>query len=98
MLAHVVRVEEWFVEVRIGDGTADIYLDDDGMMANHISGVDPWDLLLVGAREADWVILPVGCPTCVTRPAQEAELPVELRDDVRLVHTGGDLLAIILET
>ena len=38
--------------VQIGDGTADVYLDDDHMMANRISGQDPWDLLVKGAQAA----------------------------------------------
>lgn len=42
-------------------------------MANHIAG-DAWDLLVRGARESDWVILPVGCLTCVTGEAQLAHL------------------------
>jgi hypothetical protein len=27
------------------------------MLANHISGNDPWDLLVHGARAANWVII-----------------------------------------
>jgi len=49
-----------FLEIEVGDGTADVYLDDDGMMANHITGQDPWDLLVTGAAVAGWVVLPVG--------------------------------------
>jgi len=81
--------------VRVGDGEADIYLRDGGMMANHISGHDPWDLLVQGARAANWVIIPVGCPTCLTQPDQRGELPEGLDDDVVVVDTGAGLLAVI---
>lgn len=83
-----------FLRVRVGDGEADIYLHDGGMMANHIEGRDPWDLLVQGAKAANWVILPVGCPACLTRPGQVEELPEGL-DDVVVVETAADLLAAI---
>jgi hypothetical protein len=78
-----------------GDGTADVYLDDDGMMANHIAGDGPWDLLVEGARAAGWVILPVGCATGITDEAQRSHLPAGLDEDVVLVATGADLLRAI---
>lgn len=31
-----------FLRVRFGDGEADVYLNDAGMMANEVSGRDPW--------------------------------------------------------
>lgn len=55
---HISQQSESFLRLRVGDGGADIYLSDDGMMANHISGRDPWDLLVQGARAAGWVIIP----------------------------------------
>jgi hypothetical protein len=64
-------------------------------MANHISGRDPWDLLLRGAETANWVIMPLDCPTCLTQPGQREELPEELHDDVVVVETGADLRAVI---
>lgn len=79
--------------ISYGDGTADIYLSDDGMMANHIAGHDPWDLLVEAARAAGWVILPSGCPTCLTDPGQRTHLPEGLDADVVLVLTGTDLLS-----
>lgn len=64
MLApHVTEEDRSSLHVRFGDGEADIYLNDDRMMANHVSGRDPWNLLVEGARAANWVILPMGCPT-----------------------------------
>ena len=45
---HIVREEAAtsFVRIEYGDGGADLYLDDDEMMANHVSGDQPWDLLV----------------------------------------------------
>ncbi|MCK6209146.1 hypothetical protein KZX45_01130 [Georgenia sp. EYE_87] len=82
--------------VEYGDGSADVYLHDDGMMANHISGDQPWELLVRGARAAGWVIVPVGCPTCLTDEGQRARLPTELEDAVVLVGTGEELRRVIL--
>ena len=58
--------EHRFARIELGDGGADVYLDGDDMMANHVTGLQAWDLLVQGALEAGWVILPVGCPTCIT--------------------------------
>jgi hypothetical protein len=83
----------WLVQV--GDGTADVYLDDDNMMANHVSGRDPWELLFKGAQAAGWVIMPVGCPTCLTHEGQLRELPEELQEPVVAVNSGADLVAVV---
>ncbi len=74
--------ERSFMVVEAGDGSADVYLGDDGMMANHIGGVELWDLFVEGARAAGWVIIPVGCPTCITDEAQRAHLPSGLDEHV----------------
>lgn len=92
---HVIERSGSFLRVAVGDGEADVYVDDDGMMANRISGRDPWDLLLRGAQAANWVIMPLDCPTCLTQPGQREELPEELQDDVVVVETAADLRAVI---
>jgi hypothetical protein len=56
---HISGQDGTFLRVRVGDGEADVYLSDSGMMANHISSRDPWDLLVQGARAANSVIIPV---------------------------------------
>jgi hypothetical protein len=93
--AHVAKEDGSSLHLHFGDGEADVYLPDDGMMANHISGRDPWDLLMRGARAAKWVILPLDCPTCLTQPGQRAELPEGLDIDVVLVESGAGLRALI---
>ena len=94
---HIVREEPetHSVLVEYGDGFADLYLDDDDVMANHISGERPWDLLVGGARAAGWVIMPVGCPTCLTDESQRVHLPEGLDEDAVLVASGQDLLEVI---
>jgi hypothetical protein len=87
--------EHHFALVEYGDGSADVYLDGDNMMANHITGNEPWHLLVEGARAAEWVIMPVGFPTCITDDGQRADLPDELPADVVLVTNGAELLHVI---
>lgn len=97
MQLHITHEEPkyGFLTVEIGDGGADVYLRDSGMMANHLTGTDVVDLLVRGAQAAEWVIMPVGCPTCVTSREQISHLPRELVDDVVLVGSGSDLLAVL---
>ena len=98
VLAPCIKREEpgtSFLLIEVGDGDADVYLDDDDMLANHVTGRDPWDLLVKGAAAAGWVILPVGCPTCLTHEDQEHDLPDELRERVVIVRSGADLLRAI---
>lgn len=94
---YVVREEPeyHFALVEYGDGSADVYMGSDHMMANHISGDQPWDLLVEGAREAGWVIMPGGCSTCITDEAQREHLPDSLPDVVVLVSSGAELLRAI---
>ncbi|WP_422934220.1 hypothetical protein [Sinomonas sp. P47F7] len=95
---YIVREDgdQRFALIECGDGSADVYLGGrDGMMANHISGEQPWDLLVQGARAADWVIIPVGCPICITHETQRRHLPDGLDEDVVLVSSGDDLLRLI---
>jgi hypothetical protein len=94
---HISEEDERFhlLRVRVGDGEADVYLHDGGMMANHIEGRDPRDLLVQGAQAANWVIIPVGCPTCLTQPGQMEEPPEGLDEDVVIIESGADLLTVI---
>lgn len=91
---HLVRGGGEITHVSADDGDAEVYgLDgEDGFMATHIDGTGVWDLLVLAARAAELVILPVGCPTCVVDPAQVQHLPPELREDVVVVADGAELL------
>ncbi|MFJ5955383.1 hypothetical protein ACIQC5_05420 [Paenarthrobacter sp. NPDC092416] len=84
--------ERGFARVEYGAGSFDAYLGDDTLLANHIVGDKPWDLLVEGARAAEWVILPVGCPPCVTDESQRVHLPEGLDQDVVMVSSGEELL------
>ncbi len=89
-----------FVRLVTTDGDADVYgigRPSAAMMWNHVAGTHAWNLMYEVAREAGLVIMPVGCPTCVCRPEQVEDLPVELRDPVRVVKSGADVLRAIRE-
>jgi hypothetical protein len=95
LAAHVVSKRGSHWQLRFGDGEADVFLSDDGMIANNISGRDPWDLLVRGAKAANWVILPLDCPVCLTGPGQREELPEDLGDEMLMVDSGADLRAVV---
>jgi hypothetical protein len=97
LAAHIVREEPEhnFALIETGDGSADVYLGTSSMLANYIGGDEIWDLLVDGATAARWVILPVGCPTCITDESQRSHLPEDLGQDVVLVRTGAELSAVI---
>lgn len=92
---HVTRVEGPFRHVRVGDGGADVYLNNDSMIANHVEGHDVWDLLVRGAEAANWVIMPLDRPVCLTAPGQREELPEGLGQDTRWIATGAELRQLI---
>lgn len=84
-------VDPSYFEVICGDGRADIYLSESACLANEISGNDPWDLLIQAARAANWVIMPIGCPVCMTAEDQRSDLTEELQQDLVLVTAGKEL-------
>ncbi|MEJ1113207.1 hypothetical protein WBN73_02795 [Paenarthrobacter sp. CCNWLY172] len=87
--------ERNFALVEYGAGSIDTYLDDDSMLANHIVGDRPWDLLVEGARAAGWVILPPGCPPCITNESQRGHLPKGLDQGAVMVSSGKVLLQVM---
>lgn len=87
--------ERSFAFLEYGDGSADVYLRDDDMMVNHVVGQAPWQLLVDGARAADWVIMPADGPTCITDERQRAHLPEDVAREVVLVAGGDELLRIL---
>jgi hypothetical protein len=53
-------------------------------------------LVVAVAREADMVILPVGCPACVVFEHQRAQLPAEFAGHgVELVETAAQLASVV---
>jgi hypothetical protein len=96
---HITREDprQSFAQVVFGDGGADVYLSNDSMLANHIAGERPWDLLVEGAKAAGWAIMPVGCPALITDESDRAHLPDGLGEDAVVVLTGEDILRVIRE-
>lgn len=78
------------------DGGADVYGDPaSGLMFNHASGVQVWDVIVDVAIAAGWVVLPVGCGTCVVNDAQRNDLPQSVPEPIVTVHSGAELIAAI---
>jgi hypothetical protein len=94
---YIVRKEpeHSFIRLEYGDGSADIFLSPDAMKAEHVTGKEPWDLLVRGARAAAWVIMPVGCRACITNASDRTHLPDGLNEEATLVMTGDELLRVI---
>ena len=95
----VGEADESFARVATDDGGAEVYgLGTDSLLVSRPSGERVFDLLVEVAALAGWAIMPVGCATCVTDEAAIRELPDELRDDVVLVRSGGELMDVIERT
>lgn len=92
---QIVEEDGTFLRVRFGDGEADIYLRDDGMMASHISGRDPWDLPFRGAVEANWGDHASSPSDVLTAPSQREDLPDGIDVEIVEIATGSELLALI---
>jgi hypothetical protein len=97
---HVVgeEPEHGYLRVGVGDAGADVYLDDDHMLVNHAHGDRVWDLLLTGARSADWVALAPERPVCLVDEGQRAHLPPDYDTTTVVVVTSGAELAAALLT
>jgi hypothetical protein len=84
--------------VRTADGEADVYgLGTDSLMFTHASGRQVWQVMVDVAHAAGHAIMPVGCPTCVTRVERLVDLPDELRTSVVVIQSGDDLLAAVTD-
>ena len=86
-----------FAKLATSDGEADVYglTGEDGFMVNHASGSSVWGVLVDVSIATDLVIMPVGCPICLTSSEQLGELPAELRTDTVVIESGDDLLRTI---
>jgi hypothetical protein len=84
--------------VRTTDGEADVYgLGTDSLMFTHASGRQVRQVMVDVAHAAGYAIMPVGCPTCVTRVEHVADLPEEVRSSVVVIQNGDDLLATVTD-
>jgi hypothetical protein len=95
----IVQREIGWARIVTADGEADVYGIDDaanGLMVNHASGDAVYGFLYDVARSAGFVVMPVGCPTCVVDPAMKAHLPSEIAQHAVVIESGDDLRRIIV--
>jgi len=96
----VPEQEFWHITTPDG-GDADIYVDPSGetftsLLINHFTAGQVLDLLARFTRQANAVILPVGCPILVPAPDLLDELPAELLEPAPVVvETGEDIEAAL---
>ncbi len=95
---HVVREEPEhdYLRVEVGASGADVYLDEDHMLVNHVEGEPAWELLLQGARAANWVAVAPGGPVCLVDETQRRHLPPEYAEGGAVVTSGAALAAALL--
>ncbi len=87
--------------LRTNDGDAELYgLDDigEGCMITHASGRAIWDVMYELARVGRFVVIPVGCGTCIPPTVDRSDLVVELPEPITVVGSGRELLAVVLGT
>ena len=90
--------DDSFACIVTSDGEADVYgigRPSASLMFNRIGGEQAWQLMYEVARDAGLAIMPVGCATCICTAEQERDLPPELRDQVRVVQSGADIVRAI---
>ena len=82
--------------LEFSDGTSELNgLDEGSLMLSHIEGEAAWDALVELARHMRAAIMPVGCPVFVLEEDLVEHLPEELREDVRAIASGADLLTAL---
>jgi hypothetical protein len=87
-----------FVRIATSDGEADVYGIDDpgtGLIVDHASGKEIWSLLFELAIAAGFVVMPIGCGTCVTEATSVSDLPDDVPQPITRIRSGADLLAAI---
>jgi hypothetical protein len=90
------RAEGW-ARIVTADGEADVYMSDpaSGLMVNHASGRDVWDVMFELARATGFVVMPIGCGTCVVDESSKADLPDGVPEPIVLIASGADLRAAV---
>ena len=85
-----------FTRIVTEDGDAEVYgVGKTCLMFTQASGHQVWPVMYEIARVGNWVIIPVGCPTCAPTPSMIPHLPDELRADAVVASSGGDILAAV---
>lgn len=92
------RSDHGWALIQTGDGTAEVHginHPDQGLMFNHVGGRIAWDVIFAVARDAGFVIMPVGCGTLLTHETMWDELPEGIPEPILTIESGADLLAVI---
>ncbi|MFF3617244.1 hypothetical protein [Streptomyces sp. NPDC002580] len=78
--------EHDFLQLRTGDhGTADVYLNENGMMINHFGGERVMDLVAELLKRLEAVLLLPDSTVIITREKDREHLPQELLDACSVV-------------
>jgi hypothetical protein len=80
------------------DGDADVYRMDDpasGLMVNHASGREIWNVLFELGRAAGFAVMPVGCGTFVISEVALSDLPDGVPEPIAVLTSGDELLRAI---
>jgi hypothetical protein len=85
---------------RIGtaDGDADVYGINDpasGLMVNHASSREIWNVLFELGRTAGFAVMPVGCGTFVFSEDALSALPDGAPEPIRILRSGDELLGAV---
>ncbi len=93
----VQRDTQWAV-IRTADGEAYLYGMDtlgSNLMINHASGRAIWDVMFELACAGGFVVMPVGCGTCITEATEMSDLPDAVPEPITVIRSGQDLLDVV---
>lgn len=102
--AETYEPESRFAHLGFPDGHADVFgvpppdTAFEGLMFNHVAGLEACELIVRVARATDSVIMPAGCPLCLVDPVQRGSLPdapALLEAGIVIVTSGAHLRAVI---
>jgi hypothetical protein len=80
------------------DGEADVYGIDDpasGLMVNHASDREIWNVLFELCRAAGFAVMPIGCGTFVVSQVGLSDLPDGVPEPIGILTSGDELLRAI---
>jgi hypothetical protein len=95
---HIRSRDDDWCRITLADGEADVFGVADpssGLMFNHIGGALAWDVIVEVARHGRFVIMPVGCSTCVLSKDDIGDVPAGLDDGAIVIGSGADLIQVV---
>jgi hypothetical protein len=90
------RREGW-ARVATVDGESDVFGIDDagsGLMFVNPQGLVIWDVMVDIAKAAGFVVMPIGCGTCIVDERIVSDLPEGIPKPVVMVRSGAELAAV----